>query len=838
MSRPIIPILISYLLGLVTGYCIDIPFHITIALLFISASLTTASILLRRLPVIFFTLSMLTLFILGIGRMEAILNPFLPEHHITKIISDGPLSLEGRICEPPERLLDKTRLYINLSALYAEDNSLPVIGKLLLTIGSESLGEAHPARLKYGDTIRFLARVKKPRNFHNPGGFDYERYLALKGIFATAYLRDAEGIVKMDEENPSYTGWIEGMRDSIRENVFKNAGDTAPVLLSLITGEQGEIPKETREAFSKAGTAHILAISGEHIGLITLASYALFIWLLKRSERVMLTINIYKAAAVLTIPGILLYSMVAGSGFSIVRAAIMGGVLLMAVLLDRRRDITSLVAFAAFLILTFEPQALFDISFQLSFASVISLALIVPHIKTIYANLEETNRTATRRILSWLAMLSFVSIAAAIGTSPLVAYYFNRVSIISPLANLVTVPIVGFIIVPIGLLSSILIPVSETFSSLLISVNSQLLSLIIKFTVLIASVPMASIRVVTPNVIEVSLFYLLIASFIYRKEFHLARRLLIATLSITIILESFYFLKPTLQKDLKVTFLDVGQGESALVEFPGGKRMLIDGGGFPDSDLDVGEMIIAPFLWHERIRDIDYMVLSHPNSDHYGGLPFVLRNFNVVEVWESGVEEGSEGYAEFKRAAREGALRYKTLGDGEDIFVNGVTIKSLNPPKGYVPKDDRAANNGSLVLKVIYGDTSFLFTGDIEKEAEYALLPKGDDLKSTILKVPHHGSLTSSRIEFLNKVRPEMAVFSVGYNNRFGFPKDDVIKRYRDIGSDIYRTDHDGAITVSTDGRDTSWSKTLNFNDSLKPAFFQSLTKDSILRSIALKESK
>lgn len=803
MSRPIIPILISYLLGLSAGYCIDIPFHITIALLFISASLTTGSILIKKVPVIFFALSMLTLFILGIGRMEAILNPFLPETHITKIISDGPLSLEGRISEPPERLLDKTRLYINLSALYAEDKSVPVTGKLLLTIGSESVNEAHPAGLKYGDNIRFLAKVKKPRNFHNPGGFDYERYLALKGIFATAYLRDWEGIVRTDEGNPSYTGWIEGMRDSIRENVFKNAGDTAPVLLSLITGEQGGIPKETREAFSKAGTAHILAISGEHIGLITLASYALFIWLLKRSERVLLTINIYKAAAVMTMPGIVLYSMIAGSGFSIVRAAIMGGVLLMAVFLDRRRDIASLVPFAAFLILTFEPQALFDISFQLSFASVISLALIVPHIKTIYANLEETNRTATSRMLSWLAMLSFVSIAAAIGTSPLVAYYFNRVSIISPVANLITVPIVGFIIVPIGLLSSILIPVSQTFSGLLIGVNSHLLSLIIKFTALIASVPMASVRVVTPGILEVSLFYLLIASFIYRKEFLLARRLMIAALAITIILESFYFLKPRFQKDLKVTFLDVGQGESALIEFPGGKRMLIDGGGFPDSDLDVGEMIIAPFLWHKRIRDIDYLVLSHPNSDHYGGLPFVLRNFNVGEVWESGVEEGSEGYAEFKRAAREGSLRHKVVGDGEDISVNGVTIKVLSPPKGYVPKDDRAANNGSLVLKVIYGDTSFLFTGDIEKEAEQTLLTKGDELKSTILKVPHHGSLTSSTAEFLNKVRPEKAVFSVGYNNRFGFPKEAVLKRYKDIGTGIYRTDRDGAITASADGANT-----------------------------------
>ncbi len=811
MPRPIIPILISYLLGLIAGYYLNVPLHIPILLLFISASLASASILIRKRPFIFFAFSMLTLFILGFARMNALLNPFLPENHISNIASDEPLSLEGRISESPDLGMDKTRLPVDLSTLYAGDIPYPVTGKLLLTMGEKGIG------LKYGETIRFLARVKRPRNFHNPGEFDYEKYLALKGIFASAFLKDAEGIVKTGERKPSFNGWIEGIRDSIRDNVSKNANERkdAPVLLALITGDQGEIPKETREAFSRAGTAHILAISGEHVGLIIMLSFAILIWMFRRSERAMMAVNIYKLAAIITIPVIIIYSLIAGGGFSIVRSAIMGGTVLTALLIDRRKDLPSLVAIAAFLILLFEPQALFDISFQLSFVSVISLMVIFPYLNRIYegnddSNLETTARTASGRIWSHVAVLATVSLAATIGTTPIVAYYFNRISIISPIANLVTVPIIGLIIVPLGLLSSLLIPVSLTVSGLFVSVNSWLISWIVWLTKLFASIPMASVRVVTPNLFEITLFYAIVGLIIFRMKFKWAKRLLIPALALMVAAESFYYFKPWLQKDLKVTFLDVGQAESTLIEFPGGKRMLIDGGGSPNTDFDVGEKVVAPFLWHERITRLDYMVLSHPNSDHYGGLPFIVRNFDIGEVWESGIEEKNSGYIDFKRALVERLLVSKKVGDGDELIINKATIKVLNPPKGYSSTDDRAANNGSLVLKITHGDTSFLFTGDIEKAAEEQLLSKGSGLKSTVLKVPHHGSLTSSSEGFLKRVQPQKAIFFVGHKNRFGFPKEAVTKRYKIIHAEIYRTDRDGAIAAFSDGIKVRLSKTLN----------------------------
>lgn len=821
MQRPILPVLISYLPGLIAGYYFIIPFHILIALVFITASLAATSVLIKKFPALFLSFAMMTLFILGIARTNAVLSPFLPDDHIAYLMSDEPLSLEGQIFRQPERLLDRTRYYIDLSAFYINSEPHTVSGKLLLSIGNkDGFEDRNSNLLKYGDTVRFLAKPRKPRNFHNPGGFNYEKYLALKGIFATAYLKDGDGVVKTSEGISSVSRWIGQIRGSISSSVYKNAGTTAPVLMALITGEQGEIPRGIREDFSRAGTAHILAISGEHIGLVALASFALFLRLLKLSERIMLSVNIYKAAAFLTIPPILFYSMLAGSGFSIVRAGIMGGALMLGLILDRRRDIPSLIASAAFLILVFEPQALFDISFQLSFASVVSLAVASPYLKMLYSRnsggkpVLEPER-GMGRILSWLAVPATASLAATIGTSPLVAYYFNLFSVVSPLSNLIIVPLIGLIVVPLGLISSIFIPISQTVSDLLINIDSQLLSMIVKLTSLIAAIPMSSLRVVTPNLFEMSLLYAAIALLIYRGKDIRWKYLLYVICTSLIILESFYFFRSYFQKELRVTFLDVGQGESALVEFPGGKRMLIDGGGLTAGDFDIGERVIGPFLWYNKISKINYIVLSHPNSDHYGGLPFIVRNFDIGEVWESGIEEKSPGYVEFRRAVSESGMSYKKVGDGDRISINGVSVYLMNPPKDYKAKNDFDANNGSIVMKISLGEISILFTGDIEKEGETLLLTKDNRLKSTVIKAPHHGSLTSSSVAFLDKVRPDNVVFSVGYMNHFGFPNELVTLRYKEIGASAFRTDRDGAVIAATDGVKLRFLKTLNESLSL-----------------------
>lgn len=275
---------------------------------------------------------------------------------------------------------------------------------------------------------------------------------------------------------------------------------------------------------------------------------------------------------------------------------------------------------------------------------------------------------------------------------------------------------------------------------------------------------------------------------------------------------------------LKVTFIDVGQGESSLIQFPKGKTMLIDGGGLM-GDFDIGGMVVAPYLWDAGITKIDYVIGTHPDSDHIGGLPFILKEMNVKNYFDNGQESTDLIFANLHEIIKEKALPYSKLKSGDTIDAdNRVKVEVLHPPKESSKlkaqssklKEKGHDNNLSIVMKIIYGNFSILFTGDIEKDAERFIINQmgqgsGDKgqgqkipisaLKSTIIKVPHHGSSSSSTEEFIKAVNPEVAVFSVGYNNPFHHPTKKVLKRYKGAGAKIYRTDMDGMLQIESDGK-------------------------------------
>jgi competence protein ComEC len=265
-------------------------------------------------------------------------------------------------------------------------------------------------------------------------------------------------------------------------------------------------------------------------------------------------------------------------------------------------------------------------------------------------------------------------------------------------------------------------------------------------------------------------------------------------------------LKDSFQKDLKLTFVDVGHGDSILIEFPKGKKMLIDGGGLYEDRFDTGKSVIAPFLWQKKIRKIDILVLTHPDPDHVKGLNFIASQFPIGQFWENGLETQSEPYLRLKETLRQKQIHTQSLNE-ETVpqIINGVDISALNPP-GWnaalrkVPKPSDL-NNSSLVLKLQFKNVSVLLAGDIEKEAEGWMLRKGYPLGADLIKVPHHGSSSSSSPLFLEKVKPAYAVVSVGERNIARLPHPDVLKRYEQLGSRIFRTDKQGAITVVTDGK-------------------------------------
>ena len=268
-------------------------------------------------------------------------------------------------------------------------------------------------------------------------------------------------------------------------------------------------------------------------------------------------------------------------------------------------------------------------------------------------------------------------------------------------------------------------------------------------------------------------------------------------------------IKDTNRGHLKTTFIDVGQGSSTLVEFPGGTKMLIDGGGFYNKSFDVGRYVVAPFLWHERIKKVDIVVLTHPQSDHLNGLIYILDNFDVREVWSNGETAHTKTYRKFIKIIKEKHITHRIVSqDTPEKRIGEVIIRILNPENPITKEDSSVrfdiVNNNSLVMKLTFGKVNILLPADISEPAESRLVKSVANLKSDVLMAPHHGGFTSSTPSFLKRVRPEIVVFSCGVDNIFRDPHPDVLKRYKTIGSKIFRTDRNGAVTIITDGKNVS----------------------------------
>jgi competence protein ComEC len=268
---------------------------------------------------------------------------------------------------------------------------------------------------------------------------------------------------------------------------------------------------------------------------------------------------------------------------------------------------------------------------------------------------------------------------------------------------------------------------------------------------------------------------------------------------------TYWNLRDSFQKDLRLTFIDVGHGDSILIEFPKGKKMLIDGGGLYEDRFDIGKNVIAPFLWKKRIRKIDTLVLTHPDPDHLKGLNFIASQFSIGQFWDNGFQTGSESYLQLKEILKEKKIETKSLNEEfSPQIINGVEISVLNPP--VLNTTQRKVhnlwnlNNSSLVMKLQFKNISILLTGDIEKEAEKQMLKKGFLLHADVLKIPHHGSSSSSSLLFLESVNPTYAILSVGERNIGRLPNPEVLMRYERLGAKLFRTDRHGAITVVTDG--------------------------------------
>lgn len=815
--RPVIPLLISMIAGLSCG--LWVPGHGMWA--FSAVTCCTGILIIkiiRKKSAVF--LPLFLFFSLGYISIQPWFPEKFPPSHIVNYTDMEPLTISGQVIESPE--IRNKRLTFVLLAETVENNGkiIPVSGKISVKV-LNSIPD-----ISIGDRVFFKSGIRAVRNFNNPGGFDFKKYMAFKGIRGTAYVAgDKIGVEKNVAD-------IKGKRliEYARKNFSILTDNSMPVreagvLKALIIGDQNSISPEIRDDFSRTGTSHILSISGLHVGIVATISFLFFKKILSYFSLFLWKAWTKKGAAILSLLPVIIYGLLAGMSPSTQRSVIMVSVFLASFFVEKEQDAINTLAVAAMLILAVNPPSLFLISFQLSFLSVYFIILGMNH--TLYRKDKKGKADEGWRPRLQREIVSFflVSFFATIGTYPVVMYYFNQVSFVGLAANCIVVPLIGFLVVPAGLLSFFIYPVSSLASIWLIKASSIILGISLEFIRYFARLPFAAIKTVTPTFLEILLYYLLlfaIGVFMLKSKKEKTEKEKITVfeklkprvpvIAIIILISAgfadiWHWLdKRFLHEDLRVTAIDVGQGTSTLLELPGGYNVLVDGGGFTDNSVfDVGERIIAPLLWRKKINRVDTLVLSHPDSDHLNGLLYIAENFNVKEIWSNGEAADSLGYKRLLEIIKEKNIKMEDFKEiKRDRTINGTMFKILYPEAGFKEKKDkwRKGDNSSLILKVAFGSKSFLFTGDIKAKGESDLVKiSGNRLRSTILVVPHHGSKSSSTDEFIDKVNPETVIIPVGWENRYKFPNPDVLERYKSRRCRILRTDENGAVMMSTDGK-------------------------------------
>jgi competence protein ComEC len=600
-------------------------------------------------------------------------------------------------------------------------------------------------------------------------------------------------------------------------NYIKNnfSEESAPFIMAIVTGERRAFPKEIRDAFSSTGLAHILSISGAHFGLLFAILFALFRLMIKTLPYALLArLTLYltpsQIAAVLCIPFMAGYLTISDMSVPSVRAFIMINLFLIGLLIGRKGFWLNTLLFAAVVIILMHPNAIVDISFQLSFIAVLCIGMAVE---------QQSNRAAERleqfkrfkllpiALLLYCSTALKISIAATIGTAMLVAYYFNYFSVISPITNLIITPFIGFIILPLALMASFVFLASNIFpfQSLIDAAASFAISAIMY----IAEWEFVDIEIPAFPLILLVMFYLGILVYLITEQksrrteeqksgrsevflkdnlFHnltsalpsfRAKGLLLSATIAVMPIVLYTGIKIFEPKRMSITFLDVRQGNSAVVELPDKKVLVIDTGrsGFQT----------ANFLRYRGLKKIDALVLSHGSLDHAGGLNRILNDFNVREIWDNSRLIYSDGLLN--------GIVHRRLERGDTTGGRGYRITVLHPYDGfYTMFSGSDENNDSLVIRIDGIINSFLFTGDIEQEAQEDLWHLGGHLKSNVIKVPHHGSRTSASEIFFNEVSPDIAVISAGRKNRHGHPHNEMLQLLE--GAKVLRTDIDGAIGI------------------------------------------
>ncbi len=710
----------------------------------------------------------------------------------------------GRILDPPTSVGKRTRftLAVDRAASSAGDAR---VRELAAVVVVRSVRDTLPPVLEYGAYVVLRGELTRPPEERNPGEFSARQYYEANGITLALFVRGYSAVTVIDTTGGS---WI--MRRVVvpaRRFVLKEidrtvGGEEGEFLKGLVIGERSGIPVSTRQAFVNAGVAHVLAVSGSNVAVV--GAVLLFLFGMLRLPR--------SLGSVAVAAGLLFYMMLTGNQPPVVRATVMAWVFLLGRVLQRKNNAYNALGCSVLLILGWDARQLFDIGFQLSYGAVFSILFFYPLMNRWIFML--VGKSRVMRGLAWLLRVSAVSVAATLGTLPLTAVAFGRVSVIGILANIVVIPATSVSVV-LGCASSVAAIFYPWLASVYAAANSVVLHWTLRVTEIAGGLPCAYIDTVTFRSIDSLPYYAVLAFCVALSNPPLARRLLVGML-LAFDIALFWPERIAVSRTpglLRVTVIDVGEGDAILVEFPRGETMLIDSGPISATG-NAAEQIVLPFLRRKGIAAIDLLLVSHPHADHLGGVPYVLRNVRVSRVADSGQWEPTGLFSAYLNEAKNQEAIRAVLQRGDRVELgHGARLYVLAPEPTFLVRDSTAQhvnlNNSSVVVRLMYGSVSFLFTGDAEREVERALVARyGDFLRSDLLKIAHHGSSTGTGDALLSAVHPVIGVISVGRNNTFRHPSASVLRRCDADGIVVVRTDDDGALMYETDGRElraVSW---------------------------------
>jgi competence protein ComEC len=732
--------------------------------------------------------------------------PPADEHSLRSYNDLGIVEIQGMVAEEPDVRDRYCLLTFSVSEINVNGEKEEVSGTALIRV------PRYPTYY-YGDVLKVTGVLETPLQFED---FDYKSYLARQGIYSIIYYPGVE-VLELGQGSKPLQG-IYSLRERLSASLTRALPEPQGSLAqAILLGLRGNIPDFLYEAFSRTGAAHLLAISGLHISIIIamFLSFGILVFGRQRSIYIWLTLAITW-----------LYALLAGMHPPIIRAAIMGSLFLIAEYLGRQRSAIIALAFAAAVMVGVQPNLLWTVSFQLSFMAMAGLILLYPYFQAWGRKGVASLFESRERIVAVGNMLTDVfaaTLAAIVAVGPLIAYNFGVVSLVALPATFFSLPALPFIIVTTALVAFL-----GLFTLLAAQILGWLAWLFLSYLVLVVqgfdTLPYSSLEVSSVSTWYIWGYYAILAVVIAllnrRKQLadfssklasgikkitkgipkprlgFSTKWLILPLLVIAILVWSVALTMP--DDKLHVSFLDVGQGDAILIQTPNGQDILIDGGpDFQKINLELSEKL--PF-WD---RTIDLAVCTQPQADHVTGLVEVLQRYKVKQVLEPGVSYNSSIYQEWLNIVEDKGIEYNIARAGQEIDLgNGIELEVLNPPQDFFEETSHDIDNNGVVLRLTWGKVSFLFTADIREEVEFELIGQRANLRSTVLKVAHHGSGTSTTSQFLVAVDPELAVISVGSDNPFGHPGPEVVERLIDrVGEDnVYRTDEDGTVEFVTDG--------------------------------------